>query len=445
MVGRTRTLIPLLTICLLFSICISADIEIGTNTTSASALHAVTTLARHVSLAAVSNCQGPSVTCVTPQTLRLAYGLDPLLQNNFQGQGQTIIDLVYLGSPTIQQDMQVFDQTYNLPPIDLQVISPLNIPVNASRQDREGAALETQMDVEAIHALAPRAKVIVLESPVVETEGIVGLPEFRQLEQYIIANQSKLGSFIVSHSWGASELTLKDTQSQRELQQWNAVLQQGTLRNHITYFFSAGDHGAADAIDASNNLGSVPTTNFGADSPWVTSVGGTRLSHLGSTFQETGWSDHGDGTASGGGFSGFYQMPFYQKVLPVATLKQFGNRRGVPDVSAVGDPNTGIPVYVSGQWSLSGGTSLSAPIWAAIAAIANQVAGRPLGFINPALYKLAASPTYQQDFHDITRGNNTNLQAGVRGYSAASGWDPITGLGTPNAAKLIPDLITALK
>src|SRR5439155_25963480 len=96
-----------------------------------------------------------------------------------------------------------------------------------------------------------------------------------------------------------------------------------------------------------------------------------------------------------------FQMPAYQKKLPAAVQQQFKNRRGVPDVSAVGDPATGLPVYVAGQWSLGGGTSLSAPIWAGIQAIANQVAGHPLGFINPGLYKLGASRNYHQDFNDI--------------------------------------------
>jgi hypothetical protein len=73
------------------------------------------------------------------------------------------------------------------------------------------------------------------------------------------------------------------------------------------------------------------------------------------------------------------------------------------------------------------------------------MAKHPLGFINPGLYKLAVSATYQRDFHDITEGNNTNLQAGVKGYQTAAGWDPVTGLGTPNAENLIPDLIAALK
>jgi subtilase family serine protease len=376
-------------------------------------------------------------TCLTPHAMRLAYGIDSLIQQGFTGKGQAIIDLVSFGSPTLQQDMKVFDQTFNLPPADVQVISPLHVPTYDPRHDKVGWAQETEMDVQIIHALAPEAKVIVLQSPVAETEGIVGLPEYRQLQHYIIDHQ--LGS-IVSMSWGASELTLQDTQAKQELQLWNDLFQQGTTQDHITYFASSGDTGATDYTDDKEDLAHIRTIGFAADSPWVTGVGGTTLqSNNDSTFQETAWS------GSEGGFSRFYQMPSYQKLLPAAVLQEFNNRRGVPDVSADGDPYTGLPIYFNGQWSIAGGTSASAPIWAAIAAIANQMAGHPLGFINPGLYKLAASATYHQDFHDITQGNNSYAQAGVNGYTAAPGWDPVTGLGTPNARKLIPDLIAALK
>jgi subtilase family serine protease len=280
-----------------------------------------------------------------------------------------------------------------------------------------------------------------------ETEGIVGLPEYRQLEQYIIDH--KLG-YIVSQSWGASELTLQDSQCRQELRRWENLFKQGTLKYHVTYFSSSGDSGATDAIDANGDLAKVPTTSFSPDSPWVTSVGGTSLHLIGSartgvSVSETAWSDPGDGSGSGGGFSRFYRMPSYQKLLPVATQQQFKNRRGVPDVSADADPETGLAIYELSQWTLGGGTSASAPVWAAITAIANQMARHPLGFLNPGLYKLAASRTYGRDFHEITQGNNDNLVAGVKGYSAALGWNAVTGLGSPNAANLIPDLIAAMR
>lgn len=375
-------------------------------------------------------------TCLTPHAMRLAYGIDALIQKGFTGKGETVIDLVSFGSPTLQHDMDVFDQAFNLPPIDLQIISPLNEPENDPNHEKSGWGEETELDVQIIHAIAPEAKVIVLTSPVAETEGTFGLPEYRQLEQYTIDH--KLGN-IVSQSWGASELTLMDTQGQQELQQWNSILQQGTTQNSITYFSSSGDEGATDYRDDKKDLGTEATTSFAPDNPWVTSVGGTTLTRSGSDFQERAWN------GSGGGFSRFYQMPDYQKMLPEATQKQFNNRRGVPDVSAAADPSTGLGIYLHGQWTIAGGTSASAPVWAGLMAIANQMAGHPLGFINPGLYKLASSSTYQQDFRDIVEGNNTNARANVQGYSATPGWDSVTGLGTPNAEKLIPDLIAAMK
>jgi subtilase family serine protease len=127
---------------------------------------------------------------------------------------------------------------------------------------------------------------------------------------------------------------------------------------------------------------------------------------------------------------------------------QLNNRRGVPDIAGNADPSTGLAFYSSdGGWNLAGGTSASAPLWAAFMAIADQMAGHPLGFINPALYKLAASSSYAQDFHDIIVGNNSisNSQVTVPGYRAESGWDPVTGLGTPVLDKLLPDLIATLR
>ncbi len=299
------------------------------------------------------------------------------------------------------------------------------------------------------HAIAPEAKIVILESPVAETEGTFGLPEFRKLLQYATTHQ--LGN-IVSLRWETSELTLQDAQGQHELQLWNDLFQQGTTQDHITYFATTGTSGATDIVADGQDLATVPAVSFPADSPWVTSVGGTSLTltSAGSTLFEKAWSGlstDGSFAGSGGGLSSLYTMPSYQKLLPPATQQQFKNQRGIPDVSADEDPNTGLAIYVKGQWRFAGGNNAT-PIWAGIQAIANQEAGHPLGFINPGLYKLAIGTTYQQNFHDITEGNNDYLSNGkvvVKGYSAAPGWDPVTGLGTPNAQHLIPDLIAALK
>jgi subtilase family serine protease len=392
-------------------------------------------------------------TCLTPHALRVAYGIEPLYEKGFAGKGQTVIDIVSFGSPTLQQDLARYDATFGLPPINLQIISPLkNVARYDPRGDAPGWASETTLDVEIIHALAPDARVVVLTSPVAETEGTIGLPQFRQLIQYAITNH--LGN-IFSQSWGASELTLEDKQGQQELQQWNTLFQQATTTEHMTFFSSSGDNGATDYSDiAGKTLATVRTTSFAPDSPWVTAVGGTSLIHDGSSYTETAWTFNGlSEGASGGGFSRFYAEPSYQKTLPASLQGEFQNHRGVPDVAADADPSTGLITYETGVgaggtmdgWSLAGGTSAAAPTWSAIMAIANQMAGHPLGFINPTLYKLAASSTYSQDFHDITAGNNNYPPTHVQGYSTAKGWDPVTGLGSPDAEKLIPDLIAAMK
>ena len=106
-----------------------------------------------------------------------------------------------------------------------------------------------------------------------------------------------------------------------------------------------------------------------------------------------------------------------------------------------------MAVYIGGQWQQVGGTSAATPTWAGIIAVANQMAGHPLGFINPALYKVATSGKAASDFRDITSGDNTfsQGQVSVRGYSAITGWDPVTGWGAPIGEKLLPDLIAAQK
>jgi subtilase family serine protease len=297
---------------------------------------------------------------------------------------------------------------------------------------------ETSLDVEMIHAIAPEASIVVLTSPVDETEGVAGLPQFLQLEQYAVDHH--LGS-VISQSWAASEVSLNDAAGQAEIAQWQTFYQQATTQKGVTIFGSSGDSGATDYIDTSlSAYSSTPTTSFPADSPWVTSVGGTTLTHDSGAYNEVVWNNGG---ASGGGVSRFFATPAFQQGLPQSDQQILSGQRGVPDVAAAADPNTGLAIFYAGQWTLAGGTSAAAPLWSGVMAIADQVAGRPLGYINPSLYKIAASSQYGSAFRDVTAGDNSFSGKGVnvQGYQAATGWDPTTGLGTPNAASLIPLLI----
>jgi subtilase family serine protease len=173
---------------------------------------------------------------------------------------------------------------------------------------------------------------------------------------------------------------------------------------------------------------------------------------------------------SGGGYSILFPRPAFQEVLPAGSSyvgSSMGapgpnsNMRGVPDVGFQASSGTGPLVYAtepgtkrsdsgcggadpcSAGWYVVGGTSCSAPQWAGLIAIADQIAVNDLGYINPALYQIAADPVkYASDFFDVTIGNNQT--SSIPGYPASTGWDAVTGLGTPNAANLLPDLVQAV-
>src|SRR6266699_896792 len=441
-----RRLLPFLALALLLSACApfgssSSDPVVSSTPTQ----KATNTISPSSTSTAIAACPASlSTNCRTPYDMRVAYSVKSLLERVFTEKGQTIVDIVSYGSPTLQQDMDTFDQQFGLPPITINVLSPLGTkPVDhPTVKDLAGWADETTLDVQRIHAIAPDAGIVVLTSPVNETEGTIGLPQFLQLEQYAISNH--LGN-IISQSFGASEVTLNDATGKQEVQKWDAFFKQATTEQGITFFAASGDNGPTDYANVQLKLSSTPTTSFPTDDPWVTSVGGTSLNREGTAFQESVWN--GSGGASGGGFSIFFSTPSYQMTLPNSVQNQLNNRRGVPDVAGDADPSTGLAFYTSdGGCTLAGGTSASAPLWAAFMAIANQMAGHPLGFINSALYKLAASSAYTQDFHDITIGNNSVNRDGVQvqGYPAVPGWDPVTGLGKLVLDKLLPDLIASM-
>ena len=156
-----------------------------------------------------------------------------------------------------------------------------------------------------------------------------------------------------------------------------------------------------------------------------------------------------------------FSKPSYQDTLPTGSTP-IGTMRGVPDIAYQASSRTGVLVYdtapgdaqgglicpptsqgnpCSSGWYVVGGTSSSCPQWAGLVAIADQIAGHGLGLINPKLYSLASNPTtYANDFFDVTTGNNGAQAPAIPGYPATTGWDPVTGLGTPNAVNLVPDL-----
>jgi subtilase family serine protease len=379
--------------------------------------------------------------------MRTAYGITSLINAGFTGKGQTIVIIDSFGSPTIAADLHTFDVGYGLPdPPSFQVLSPLGtVPFNPKNSDMVNWAEETSLDVEWAHALAPGANIVLMTSPVSETEGVQGMPEFLALEQYALNHH--LGK-IISQSWGATENTLFSSAGQQVFANFERFYQSAASQ-HVTVFAAAGDGGSSN-VDANGKTYSFPTVLFPASSPWVTAVGGTslRASTSGNYQSETVWNDS-DG-AGGGGVSQVFKEPGYQKLnLPSSVQSVLNGHRGIPDIAYNADPSTGVPIYVGflpqhkNGYYIFGGTSAGAPQWAGIIADANQLAGHPLGFLNTALYQLGNSNAAHSSFHDVTAGNNGLNR--VPGYKATSGWDLASGWGSPQAATFVSNLIKLLK
>jgi subtilase family serine protease len=387
--------------------------------------------------------------CYSPQEIRTAYGMNGLINSGIVGAGQTIVIIDSYGSPTIAADLAAFDQGFGIPdPPSFTILSPLGtVPWNPTAYpDQPGWAGEVTLDVEWAHAMAPGAAIVLMTSPVDETEGVQGLPEFLQLERYALDHH--LGK-IISQSWAATENTLffdaAGPGGPKVIEAYLA-LERRAADEHVTILAAAGDNGTSNP-DTSGAFYPFPTVNFPSSSPYVTAVGGTTLytDTSGNYQSETVWSNPGC-CAGGGGVSELFQAPDYQRfALPHGVLRQLGNMRGVPDVTYNADCNNAILVYLSflgpdsAGWYTICGTSEGSPQWAGIVADLNQYAGRPLGFLNPKLYAAGGLGEFYNFGRDITVGNNALVDvpgAVAPGYSAAPGWDPASGWGSPNFALL---------
>src|SRR6204780_3608833 len=290
-------------------------------------------------------------TCYSPQEMRRAYGLDGLIDAGMVGAGQTIVIIDSYGSPTINADLAAFDAGYGLPgPPSFKVLAPLGtVPFDpGTYPDQYSWAAETTLDVEWAHALAPGAAIVLLTSPVDETEGVQGLPEFLALEKYALDHH--LGK-IISQSWAATENTLfADTagpQGPQVIADFSAFYARAALEQ-VTVLAAAGDDGSSNPETDGVTFYRFPTVGFPASSPLVTAVGGTTLyaDTSGNYQSESVWSNPGC-CAGGGGISEIFQEPIYQSLsLPKDVRKQLGGKRGVPDVSYNADCYNVILVYL---------------------------------------------------------------------------------------------------
>jgi subtilase family serine protease len=378
--------------------------------------------------------------CYSPQEMRKAYGIDKLIEAGFAGKGQTIVIIDSYGSPTIREDLEAFDRSYGLPdPPSFKVLSPLGrVPFDPTNATQVNWAFETTLDVEWAHAMAPGAAIVLMTSPVAETEGVQGLPEFLALEKYALDH--KIGN-VITQSWAATENTLFDTAGRQIVEQMEEFYKSAGAQ-HVTVLASAGDSGSSNVKLDGVSIYPFPTVGYPASSPWVTAVGGTSLyaSTAGQYGYELVWNEQGG--AGGGGISQLFDEPDYQVAsLPAGLSQQLNGKRGLPDVSYNADPYTGILVYLTflgpanaGYYEI-GGTSEGSPQWAGIVADLNQFAGQPVGFLNPALYAVGGLGQFGNDGRDITNGYNGLNN--VAGYVAGPGWDLATGWGTPNFSTVL--------
>ncbi len=372
--------------------------------------------------------------CYSPRQIRNAYNIQPLLKDGIQGQGQTVVIIDAATSTTLSSDVHLYDQLYGLKDPTINVFSPFGPP-----SVDPGYYVETALDIETVHSLAPAATIdlVLVNLDFVFSPSQV-LSVLLSGTKYAVDHN--LGG-VITMSFGIGE-TCADSAYLQEAQ----LVYKAARARHITLLASAGDSGAAALICSGPFFNEGLGVDLPAADPSVTSVGGTSLAatvNQGKYIAETTWNDNADGLgATGGGISTIFSVPSYQSGISGLT------GRGVPDVAFDADPNTGVPVVFSEQGATLivpvGGTSLGSPAWAAIVALADQFAGKRLGFLNNRIYTILASGSYGSAFHDITTGNNTisvfgpNGPITITGYNAGPGWDAVTGAGTPKASSLVP-------
>ncbi len=389
--------------------------------------------------------------CYVPAQLQQAYDEKPLFDRGVDGRGQTIVIVDAFGSTTMAHDLGVFDRAFGLPaPPSFSVITPAGAPTTTNA----GWAGETTLDVEWAHSMAPGADILLVETPTSENEGTSGFPAIVKAETYVIDHH--LGG-VISQSFSATEQTFPSRQSLLDLR--GSYLD--AAAEGVSVLTASGDSGAAD-VQKNGRYYLHPVTSWPDSDPLVTGVGGTALqldasgNHLAPdiVWNETDsaavnaffGSTAPDPAAGGGGLSVIFDRPSYQD--PVKSV--VGNQRGVPDIALSAACDGAVDTYQSfpGQpagWYLACGTSEATPLFAGIVALADQAAGHPLGNLNPALYALG------QDKHahglvDVTDGTTTvSFREGgpvhtVVGAQAVPGYDLASGLGTVDAARLVPAL-----
>jgi kumamolisin len=345
-------------------------------------------------------------TFIPPQVAQV-YNFPPAPSGTSAGAGQTI-GIIELGGGYNPTDLtNYFSQTIGVKPptvTDVTLDGGSNDPTNPNSADAE-----VLLDIEVAGSVAPGASIAVYFT----TNTDQGFQDAISTAVHDTANNPS----VISISWGGPE----STWSQTAINSMDSTCQSAAALG-ITITVASGDNGSTDG-ETGNNV------DFPASSPNVLGCGGTALTASnGQRLSEVVWNDQASGGgASGGGVSAVFSLPSWQANLGVPASGSAGGR-GVPDVAGDASPATGYQILVDGEQEIVGGTSAVAPLWAGLIAVLNQQLGAHVGFLNPRLYPLGEAP-----FFDITSGNNG-------AFSAGAGWDPCTGLGSPNGVLLLDAL-----
>lgn len=370
--------------------------------------------------------------CYDPTQIRNAYDIPSTLT----GAGQTIVIVDAYGDPTIEEDLATFDTVFGLPAPPSFTVYGGSSTQTAGPHEAAGWALETALDVEWAHAIAPGAAIVLVEAS--NSSG----NEINAAEKKYV---SRYTGSILTQSFGINENAVRGNGNNIQVKQANRNYQ-AFARMGITVLASAGDEGATTGTSSN-------TPSYPASDPWVTGVGGTQgdefpyglcpssSSDVCTYGGETVWNEPATidvPAATGGAPSQLFASPPYQTEITGYDM------RTTPDVAYNAALNGGVLVFLGPYVYIVGGTSAGSAQWAGIFALVNEArAGNgkgPIGFANPALYGIYDTSRYATDFHDITSGNNTLAGQPVQGYPAGQGYDLATGLGTPDVANLIADL-----
>jgi subtilase family serine protease len=389
------------------------------------------------------------IPCYAPFQLQRAYDLKPLYDRGLTGRGRTIVIVDAFGSPTVKQDLQRFDQDFGLPdPPSFNIIQPAGkVPAfDATDADMAGWAEETSLDVQWSHAIAPGANLLLVETPVSETEGVQGFPEIVQAENFVIDHH--LGD-VISQSFGATEETFPNAGTLLGLR--SAF--KNAAAHHVTVLGSSGDAGATDFQLNLQDLFTHRVKSWRPATRWSprSAAPSSTSTPTATAPPDNVWNDQAlfnGAAAAGGGVSEIFVRPGFQH----GVRSVVGAHRGTPDISMSAAVDGGVLVRIgfSGGdgitpgYFIFGGTSEASPEFAGVVSIADQLAHTRLGLINQTLYRLGAGNA--PGIVDVTRGNNTVTltQEGqtftVQGFEAVKGYDLASGWGTVDAAKFVPEL-----